>query len=317
MDLLSDVLTTLRLTGTLYFRTAFTAPWGVQVPAFENVSRFHFAHRGRCYARVAGVDTPVLLEQGDLIIITKGASHVLCDPVDQSAASLDDVVSQSKFTGEGALVYGDGGGEKHETQLICGHFAFDQDASHPLIDALPRYLHLRHEEDIPHAWLDSTLNMIAAETGRGQLGGDLVALKLSEIILAQAIRSHLKIVNDDDLVLAAFADANICKALTALHGDPGMAWKVEDLARVAGLSRTVFATRFHRLMGMTPLVYLTHWRMQQARRLLVDTSAPIIDIAEKSGYQSEASFSRVFKHHFDLPPAGYRRARSAAAGFAS
>ena len=38
LDFLSDILTKLSLQGTLYFRTSFTEPWGVQVPAFENVA---------------------------------------------------------------------------------------------------------------------------------------------------------------------------------------------------------------------------------------------------------------------------------------
>ena len=62
-------------------------------------------------------------------------------------------------------------------------------------------------------------------------------------------------------------------------------------------------------MGMTPLQYLTQWRMQVARRMLVDTDAPMIRVAESSGYQSEASFGRVFKRHFDIAPASYRRVR--------
>ena len=51
-DLLSDILTRLSLRGTLYFRTSFTEPWGVRVPAFSNVARFHFVHRGECVVRV-------------------------------------------------------------------------------------------------------------------------------------------------------------------------------------------------------------------------------------------------------------------------
>ena len=37
MDLLSDILAVMKLRGTLYFRTAFTAPWGIEVPPYENV----------------------------------------------------------------------------------------------------------------------------------------------------------------------------------------------------------------------------------------------------------------------------------------
>jgi AraC family transcriptional activator of mtrCDE len=49
--------------------------------------------------------------------------------------------------------------------------------------------------------------------------------------------------------------------------------------------------------------------MQVARQLLTDTNASIIDIAEDVGYQSEAAFGRVFKKHFDIAPASYRRNR--------
>jgi len=55
LDLLSDILTRLSLQGTLYFRTSFTEPWGVRVPAFRNVTRFHYAHRGEALVRVSDV----------------------------------------------------------------------------------------------------------------------------------------------------------------------------------------------------------------------------------------------------------------------
>ena len=81
MDLLSDILSCLKMSGTLYFRTSFTSPWSIRVPSFENVARFHFAHKGRCLVRIEQEKVPVLLEQGDLLIIMRGAAHTLyCDP---------------------------------------------------------------------------------------------------------------------------------------------------------------------------------------------------------------------------------------------
>ena len=53
--------------------------------------------------RGVGVDEPVLLEQGDLIIITHGAEHVLSDPHKVNALTVDQVIEQSGFTGKGAL----------------------------------------------------------------------------------------------------------------------------------------------------------------------------------------------------------------------
>lgn len=311
MDLLSSVLALMKLQGTLYFRTAFTPPWGVRVPAFENVARFHHVHRGRCWLAIAGIDAPLLLEQGDLAIVTRGAEHVIADPRDTAIKSVDEVVAESGFTGEGALVYGDRE-EGHDTQLVCGHFAFDPDASHPLIDALPAFIHVRNSGDASHHWLDSTLKLIGSEAGGAYLGGDLITLRLSEIIFAQAIRAHLASDGRQQAVFRGLADPNISRALNAIHRDPGHPWKLDSLARVAGLSRTAFAGRFHELMAMTVMQYLTGWRMQVGRGLLVDSDNPIIDVAERSGYRSEAAFGRVFKKHFTMGPAAYRRRRQAA-----
>jgi len=307
MDILSDILGTLKLKGTLYFRTSFTSPWGVTVPAFENVSRFHFAHRGRCFALIDGVRDPVAIEQGDLVIITRGAEHTLCcDIKNPSARRLDQVVEEAGFTGSGVLVYGEPGSDL-ETQLICGHFAFDPEARHPLMEALPPVIHIRNYGDAAQAWLETTLRVIGGEAGRGELGSDLIAMKLTEIIFAQAVRAYLSGEGRNRLVFAAIADPHVRRALEAVHGDPAAPWTVETLAREAGLSRTAFAALFKELMALTPHQYVTGWRMQLARRLLSETGLAMIEIAERSGYSSEAAFGRAFKKHIGVPPAEYRR----------
>ncbi len=299
----------MKLSGTLYFRTSFTSPWGLEVPEFENVSRFHYVHRGRCFAHVEGQAEAVLLSRGDLIIITRGARHTLSDPSDVAAKSVDQVVEESGFTGQGALVFGDVGAG-HETQLICGHFAFDRGASHVLFDSLPRYIHIKDYGEVSPSWLDDTLKVIGAEVGRNQLGSDLIALKLSEIIFTQAIRHHVAHEGQNRPGFAGFADKHILLALEAMHQEPAKTWTLQSLAKVAGMSRTAFSNKFSSLVTHTPLNYLTSWRMQLARQLLADTDIPIIEVATRSGYQSEASFGRVFKRHFDMPPAGYRRSRA-------
>ena len=307
MDLLSDILSQLRLSGTLYFRTSFTSPWSIQVPAFESVSRFHFAHRGRCLVRVAPTDDPVPLEQGDLIIITRGATHTLfCDPsTEHPAQLLDTVVEESGFSGQGTLVYGEPG-THHETQLICGHFAFDEDANHPVIEALPSFIHIRNYGETAGNWMENTLKVIGSEAGQGQLGSDLIALKLSEAIYAQAIRTYLAN-GAGNTSLAGFTDPAIARALKAIHQSPEHPWTLVELARVAGLSRTSLSTRFNQCLSTTPLGYITQWRMQLARQRLTDTRSSIIEIAEGVGYNSEAAFGRVFKKYFGQGPASYRR----------
>ena len=310
MDLLSEILSHLKFSGTLYFRTSFTSPWSVRVPAFEQVSRFHYAHRGRCLIRVKADEPPVLLNQGDLIIITRGAAHTLyCDPITEDlAVQLDQVVEESGFTGHGVLVYGEHG-THHETQLICGHFEFDSEAKHPLIEGLPSHIHIQDYGQVAGSWMQNTLTLIGEEAGQSNLGSNLIAQKLSEIIYAQAIRTYLSSQEAINSNLAGFTDPAITRALTGIHESPQEGWTLKSLSTIAGVSRTLLSTKFNQYLSTTPMGYVTQWRMLLAKQQLLESNQPIIDIAESVGYQSEAAFGRVFKRNFDIGPAGYRKQR--------
>ena len=307
LDLLSDILTRLSLEGTLYFRTSFTEPWGVRVPAFRNVTRFHYAHRGEALIRVEGQEGTVSMGQGDLVLVPYGAAHVLsCRHTGpEEALPLDDVLDRSGFPGHGTLVWG-GTEPGLDTQLICGHFALAEGSRHILLDRLPPLIHLRGYGDDLGPWLEATLRVIGAEAGGTRLGGDLIALKMSEAIFAQAIRAHVENTSDSNSGLAGFTDPNIARALTEFHRQPASQWTVEKLAREAGLSRTGFAERFTSRLGVTPMSYVTSWRMQIARDALANGGLSVAETAELSGYASESSFSRVFKKEIGQSPAAYR-----------
>jgi len=309
LDLLSDILTHLKLKGTLYFRTSFTSPWSIGVPAYQDVARFHFVHKGRCLVRIENQPEPIPLEQGDMVIITRGAAHTLfCDrKTEHPIAKLDTVIEQSGFTGEGTLVFGEFG-TNHETQLVCGHFAFEEHAAHPIIDALPSSIKIRNYGEASGTWLDSTLRIIGSEAGRDKLGSDLIALKMSEIVFTQALRQYLETEGQTNPALAGYTDARITKALKAIHTSPSHSWSLEELASVAGMSRTSFSTTFTRFLSLSPKAYITQWRMELSRQRLLETNEPVMLIAEHAGYQSEAAFSRVFKKTYTIAPASYRRA---------
>jgi AraC-like DNA-binding protein len=81
---------------------------------------------------------------------------------------------------------------------------------------------------------------------------------------------------------------------------------VERLARLAGLSRSVFAERFTAMVGHPPMHYLALWRMQIAARLLIDGGA-VAATAAAVGYESEAAFSRAFKRLVGHAPKTWRR----------
>ena len=312
LDLLSDILTRLSVKGTLYFRTAFSPPWGVEVPSYENVARFHFAHRGDCMIRIVETGETLRLAQGDLVIIPHGAGHALYNGGDEKpeVLPLDRVLEASGYTGEGVLVYG-GEDVSRETQLICGHFSFADNARHVLFDRLPDYIHIPNYGSEAGAWMEATLRVIGGEAGQAKFGGDLIALKMSEAIFAQAIRSFIQGQGQNAVGMAGFADPQIARALSAIHRTPAEAWTVESLARVAGLSRTGFAQRFAEKMAMTPMQYITAWRMQIARQALAEQGMTVADASAMAGYASESAFTRVFKKEVGTTPSAYRAGRTA------
>lgn len=189
MDVLSDILSVLEMRGVLYFRTEFGKDWGVRVPQHENAARFHIVHRGYCWINVDGME-PLRLEEGDLVIVPRGATHVLADGPDTQPTELDQVLEQSGFNGVGALVWGDQA-VGMPTELICGHFTFAEGSTHPFLSDLPPCIHLKRYSHNVEVWLRQTLDVIGSEVTQAAPGAELIALKLSEAICAQAIRSHL------------------------------------------------------------------------------------------------------------------------------
>lgn len=308
LDLLSDILTRLSLKGTLYFRTSLSEqPWGIQVPGFQNVARFHYVHRGECVVRVAGEDRALRLTKGDLVLVPHGAAHTLNCRVSgpEDALPLDDVLERSGYDGKGVLVYG-GNDPNMENQLICGHFSLAEGSRHLLLDRLPPSIVIRDYGAEASDWLEATLRVIGSEAGFGRFGGDLIALKMSEAIFAQAIRCHIEDTARTGGKLAGFADVHLTRALTAFHNDPTAQWSVDSLANRAALSRTSFAMRFSEKLGITPMQYVTAWRMQIARSALVEKGVSVAEAADLSGYSSEAAFSRAFKKEIGQPPARFR-----------
>ena len=97
------------------------------------------------------------------------------------------------------------------------------------------------------------------------------------------------------------------RLVAGLFGDPGRAWTVDELGREVALSRSALAERFATLVGEPPIQYLMRWRLALAAQTLRSGGEAIVRVAERSGYESEAAFSRAFKREFGMPPAAWRR----------
>jgi AraC-like DNA-binding protein len=136
-----------------------------------------------------------------------------------------------------------------------------------------------------------------------------VLAKLAELMFVEALRRYVETLPPEGKGwLAGVRDAQVGRALALLHGEPGKAGTVDELARAVALSRSALAERFAALVGESPMQYLTRWRLALAAQALRSGRDAIARVAERSGYESEAAFSRAFKREFGMPPAAWRRA---------
>jgi AraC-like DNA-binding protein len=111
--------------------------------------------------------------------------------------------------------------------------------------------------------------------------------------------------------LAGLRDRFVGRALGLLHERPSHRWTIDELGDAVGLSRSALHERFAQLVGQPPMQYLAQWRMQIASRLLLESTLNVASIALETGYESEAAFSRAFKRLVGVPPATWRRRRTA------
>lgn len=303
MDALSDIISSMRLRGEVYFRCELSAPWGMDIARTE-VAEFHVVARGFCWLKMAGEEKPVFLQAGDVVVFPHGHAHVLLDAQDSEALPAEAIIGEGKIENYGPVIYGHGG---TAANILCGYFEFDRSVHSPLLDALPALIHIHGADAAEISWLQTTINFICHETRAIRPGTEAVVNRLVEVLFAQIMRAYIAQTATPSGILGAIADVKLGVALNAMHQRPGYAWSLEELARIAGMSRTSFVQRFHMMAGQTPMHYLTEWRMQKARQMLVSSDMTMLDIAETVGYQSESSFSKAFKKCCGISPGACRR----------
>src|SRR5437899_1023672 len=91
-------------------------------------------------------------------------------------------------------------------------------------------------------------------------GSVLASKQLAQLLFIQIIRFYLAA--SEPLTtgwLRALNDARIAPALRLMHGEPGRPWRLGELAKQVGMSRTSFALRFKANAGVGPLTYLQNF----------------------------------------------------------
>jgi AraC-like DNA-binding protein len=238
------------------------------------------------------------------VVLPAGLRHWLRDDPDTPAAELEELLAVAPIDAHRRRHHG---GRGPVTGLLCGGFALDGGASHPLLRALPSMLVIRGSGGRPAPWLASTLAMLSAETESDAPGAEEVVTRLADAMLTQALRLALidLLARDQGRVLS-LQDPQIAEAVALIHNHPDRAWTVGELAAEVALSRSEFAARFRELIGESPLRYVTRARLAHAATLLRTSDASLAQIAAHTGYATAFSFGKAFKRSFGIAPGAYR-----------
>ncbi|WP_305858114.1 AraC family transcriptional regulator [Klebsiella pneumoniae] len=181
----------------------------------------------------------------------------------------------------------------------------DLTSSDILLNGLPLVLHFNTQTDDSSA-LCTLMSLFFREKVANKPGSVQACDYLMHLIMIEVLRSGYEKSSEGCVVIDKFSDARINKVLSAIHQEPENNWSLLELATISGMSRAGFSKKFREVTGLTPLLYLTNWRMRLASKSLRYTRESVKLICFKLGYSSESTFSSAFKRVYGVAPRIYR-----------
>ncbi len=260
----------------------------------------HYALSGRGAIEIGqdhrfdfGPDTIIIVPRGlPQRIATHGARRTcagedtLCVPLPEGLSWLT--------AGEGAP----------EIVMACGRIRATYGADTGIFDTLGEPI---VEAFAPEHPIHHSFQTLLAELSSPQVGTKALAETLMKQCLVYVLRRLAERQDRRLPWLSVAENPKLGAALEIMLSQPERGHSVEDLAELAGMSRSSFSAHFARAFGQSPHGFLMANRLRQAARLLATTELPIKTIAGKIGYKSRSNFSRAFKAKYGVDPLAYRQ----------
>ncbi len=291
-DPLSDVLDMLGAHVARLTRMEAGGSWAFAFP-LANRLKFVAVLDGEQWMLVPG-QPRCLMKTGDVCLIGRTRYVVASDPErePQEGTSLYPEIGSDLAR----VNSGDG------VAAIGGSIVFPDENGDFLLDLLPGFLLVERGARASGA-IAAVLDLIGSEFRRDAMGTDIVAARLADVLVIEALRA---LSDDGDRSrtgwLGAISDPRLGRALRAVHRDLAAPWTVAALAEVAGMSRAAFSAAFSRHVGRPPLAYLRYWRLTLARTLLRKGTTTVDEVARRVGYTSQSAFANAYRHAFATTP---------------
>lgn len=224
-------------------------------------------------------------EHGQLHLIRDGAVRV------QYGRSLLDVEQPSLLLFPRPLTHRFITDPERGADMVCANLSFEGGVSNPIASALPDLVCLPLAEILG---AEPVLCLLFEEAFEQRCGRVALVERLLEVVMIQVMRQLMERGDVQGGLLSGLSHPRLRNALVAMHERPEQEWTLDELADVAGMSRSAFAAAFRETLGTTPGQYLQGWRVRLAQKALL-RGRPLKVIATEVGYGSEAALSRAFK----------------------
>jgi AraC-like DNA-binding protein len=298
-DALSGALTKMKITAFRNVVLDAGGRWAMDFPAYEGLT-LNAVHHGECWLDVGQSGKPIRLHAGDCFLLTGQQKFTLAS----------DLSLASRLRAEDLYPYAKNGlvrcNQGKELLIVGTIFRFEGHLPAIMFSRLPPVVYIAGGSD-QAAVLHWTLERFSTEFMGDALGRSLILAHLAPIMLLQALRVYQATAPTDDNWLTALADRRIARVIEVIQTNWQRNWTLAEFASLAGMSRSSFAAVFKQKVGISPMDYLTHWRMQIACDLLGDGKDAMINIATAIGYSSESAFSSAFKKVLQCRPGAYRK----------
>jgi AraC family transcriptional regulator, alkane utilization regulator len=302
LDVLTQLSESIPFDRAVAILSELRAPWGISIPG-NRLTAFHATLEGS-WVLDAPPAAPIAMRAGDIALLPVDRPHHGRDCATTGLVPLTAVCDIQSYGPPAKFRYG---GHGAQTRILTATIPVDVPQRTPVLDALPPLVLLRGDGENPNRAIAPLVHRLAAEAELRRPGYMTVSRRLIEVLFIEMLRSQVDNDEIDAGLLSALGDRRISAALAAIHREVNHRWTVSELARLAGMSRSLFATRFAVLVGATPHQYLVRARIQCAAQLLRSQELTVHEVSARVGYTSESSFSRVFTREIGVPPATYRR----------
>lgn len=298
-DPLAEIITLLQPSpGTSKLVTA-SGKWKVSNHAIEEKSFYCLIINGECSFETEPNKLSRLCA-GDFVLVPAGLNCAMASS-DNAMNGPDDTPT---ILSNGDMRINDGDIEKGISYLV-GHFEYGSIDAKMILSLLPDVIHISNASR-----LSSVVKLIIDESRSNRCAREVILARLLEVMFIEALRAK----NENEItksLVNGLTDARLAIAIRLMHSNLDRAWTIAQLAKEAGLSRSVFFDRFTQAVGLAPMEYLQNWRLASAKNMLINGKYKVSEIAERIGYGSASAFSLAFSRQVGMPPIAFARMHAA------